>query len=96
MTAQPEAPTTAPVINVAYSLLPFSGRKIHIDVKHWGRYAMIYLHDYDLLNPKFRITLRAALHWYRIRGRRFMTVDTLYEGLSSVHLPAHVLENIQL
>ena len=89
-----EIPTTAPIANAVCSLLPFSGQKTYLDVQSWGRYALIYLHDYDLLNPKFRVALRVAFHWYRIRGEEFVTVDQLREELSGIHLPMHTLEEI--
>jgi peptidoglycan/xylan/chitin deacetylase (PgdA/CDA1 family) len=91
-----EIPTTASIINAVRGLLPLSGQKNHLDVKSWGRYTLIYLHDYDLLNLKFRAALRLALQWYRIRGEEFVSMGQLHEKLSGTHLPVHTLEEIQL
>ena len=87
-----EIPSTAPVIHLAYSLLPFAGQRTCVDVPRWGKYTLIYLHDYDLLNPRFRVVLCMALHLLRLRHAEWVTVDVLCDALSGIGLPVRTLE----
>ena len=87
-----EIPSTAPVAHLAYSLLPFAGQRTCVDVPRWGKYTLIYLHDYDLLNPRIRVVLCMALHLLRLRHAEWVTVDVLCDALSGTDLPARTLE----
>lgn len=88
-----ELPTSTSVATFMKSLYPFSGAKIYVDVPHSEPYALIYLHDYDLLNPKFRIALRVALSWYYRRGCKFLTTDELADIVSRGELSYQVLDD---
>ena len=87
-----EIPSTAPLAHLVYNLLPFARRRTCVDVAGWGRYTLVYLHDYDLLNPRYRLMLYLALHWYWFRHTEFVTVDALCDALSGSGLLARTLE----